>query len=130
MTGVLLVTGGATGIGAASAREAARAGFSIAINYRTHAERAGRLVDELRAAGARATAVAADVTEPEQVARAFDAVERELGPVTALLNSAAAFLPATRVADVDLRALAALLHTNVFGMMVCCREGARRLSTA
>lgn len=130
MAGVVFITGGATGIGAASARQAARAGFAIGINYRTHAARAARLVGELRAAGARAIAVAADVTDPEQVTRSFDVVERELGPVTALVNSAAAFLPATSVADADPVALAALLHTNVFGSMLCCREGARRLSTA
>ncbi len=129
MTRVLLITGGATGIGAASAREAARAGFAVAINYRSQESRAGQLVDELRREGARAIAVAGDVTVPEQIERCFDTAERELGPVTALLNSAAAFLPATRVADEDARALSALLHTNVLGLMLCCREAARRLST-
>jgi NAD(P)-dependent dehydrogenase (short-subunit alcohol dehydrogenase family) len=130
MTRVLLITGGATGIGAAVAREAARAGFAVAINYRTHAERAAELVEELRRGGARAFASAADVTDPEQISRSFDSVERELGPVTALVNSAAAFLPPTRVADADASTLARLLQTNVLGVMLCCREAARRLSTA
>ena len=130
MTRVLLITGGATGIGAASAREAARAGFAVAINYRSQEARAGQLVDELRRGGARAIALAGDVTEPEQIESCFDAAERELGRVSALINSAAAFLPATRVADADARALAALLHTNVVGLMLCCREAARRMSTA
>jgi NAD(P)-dependent dehydrogenase (short-subunit alcohol dehydrogenase family) len=130
MTRAVLITGGATGIGAAAAREAARAGFAVAVNYRTHRDRAARLVEELRGCGARAIAVAADVTDPEQIARAFDSAESELGPVTALINSAAAFLPRTRVADVDASALSALLQTNVVGVMLCCREAARRLSTA
>jgi NAD(P)-dependent dehydrogenase (short-subunit alcohol dehydrogenase family) len=130
MTGVLLITGGATGIGAASAREAARAGFAVAVNYRSQEERAARLVNELRAGGARAVKVAGDVTDPEQIERCFATAERELGPVTALINSAAAFLPSTRVADADARALTALLHTNVVGLMLCCREAARRMSTA
>jgi NAD(P)-dependent dehydrogenase (short-subunit alcohol dehydrogenase family) len=130
MTRVLLITGGATGIGAAAAREAARAGFAVAVNYRTQSERAARLVEELRSGGARALAVAADVTDPEQIAHSFDSVERELGPVTALINSAAAFLPPTRVADADVTSLARLLHTNVLGVMLCCREAARRLSIA
>lgn len=130
MTRVLLITGGATGIGAASGREAARAGFAIAINYRSQESRAGQLVDELRRGGARAIAVAGDVTVPEQIESCFDAAERELGRVTALVNSAAAFLPATRVADVEAHALTALLHTNVVGLMLCCREAARRMSTA
>jgi len=40
MARVLLITGGGTGIGAASAHEAARAGYAVAINYRTHETRA------------------------------------------------------------------------------------------
>jgi NAD(P)-dependent dehydrogenase (short-subunit alcohol dehydrogenase family) len=130
MTRVLFVTGGASGIGAASAREAARAGYSVAINYRTRAGEAAALVDELRRGGARALAVAGDVTHAEQLARGFDQVETELGPISALINSAAAFLPATPVADADADALARLLATNVLGVMLCCREAARRMSTA
>ncbi|HTV20031.1 MAG TPA: SDR family oxidoreductase [Polyangiaceae bacterium] len=130
MTRVLFITGGATGIGAASAREAARTGFSVAVNYRTHEAAAAALVEELRREGVRALAVAGDVTQPEQVARCFDTVEAELGPITALINSAAAFLPPTRVADADADALVHLLTTNVLGVMLCCREAARRMSTA
>jgi len=130
MAHVLLIMGGATGIGAASAHEAARAGYSVAINYRSHEARAIRLVSELRAAGARALAVQGDVTRPEDVARNFDEVAHELGPVTALINSAAAFLPSTRVSDADPRAVSALFETNVVGLITSCREAARRLSTA
>jgi len=130
MPRVVLITGGATGIGAASAREAAQAGFSVAVNYRSQARRAQELVEELRRSGARVLAVAGDVTDSEQVVRSFDTVERELGPITALINSAAAFLPPTPVADTDAPALARLLQTNVVGLMLCCREAARRMSTA
>ncbi len=130
MAHVLLITGGATGIGAASARDAARHGHAVAINYRSRAERATRLVDELREGGARALAVRGDVTSAADIERCFDQVERELGRVTALVNSAAAFLPPTRVADAEPEALAQLFQTNVVGLMVCCREAARRMSTA
>lgn len=130
MARVVLITGGATGIGAASAHEAARAGYAVAINYRTHEARAARLVAELASTGARALAVRGDVTNAEDVGRCFDDVERELGPVTALINSAAAFLPSTRVSDADPRAVSALFETNVIGLITCCREAARRLSTA
>jgi NAD(P)-dependent dehydrogenase (short-subunit alcohol dehydrogenase family) len=127
---VVFITGGATGIGAATAREAARAGYSVAINYRSHEREAASLVEELRGSGTVALAVAGDVTQPEQLARAFDGIEAELGPVSALINSAAAFLPATRVADAEADALWRLLATNVLGVMLCCREAARRMSTA
>src|SRR6188508_1227386 len=130
MTRVLFITGGATGIGAAAAREAARAGYAVAVNYRTHERAAAALVDELRQGGARALAVAGDVTNAEHMARAFDAVEAELGPIAALINSAATFLPPTPVAEAEADALVRLLTTNVLGVMLCCREAARRMSTA
>ena len=127
---VVFISGGASGIGAASAREAARAGYAVAINYRHRAELAERLVAELRAEGARALAIPGDVTVASDVERSFEHVERELGPVGAVINSAAAFLRPTRVADADAQALATLLATNVLGLMLCCREAARRMSTA
>jgi NAD(P)-dependent dehydrogenase (short-subunit alcohol dehydrogenase family) len=130
MTRVLFIIGGATGIGAASAREAARAGFAVGINYRNHERAATDLVEELRRDGARALAVAGDVTDAEQLSRSFDRVAAELGPISALINSAAAFLPSTRVADAEAGALARLLTTNVLGVMLACREAARRMSTS
>jgi NAD(P)-dependent dehydrogenase (short-subunit alcohol dehydrogenase family) len=130
MSKVLLITGGASGIGAASAREAARAGYAIAINYRSQAERAARLVSELEAAGARALAVRGDVTSQHDVESLFDEVERRLGKLGAVINSAAAFLPATPVADTSVAALETLLRTNVLGLMLCCAQAARRMSVA
>ncbi len=129
MTQVLLVTGGATGIGAACVRHAARAGYAVAINYRTHERHALCLVSELEQLGARAIAVRADVSRPADIERLFAGVEEGLGPVTALINSAA-FMPApTRVADADPATLLELMSTNVVGLMLCCREAARRMST-
>ena len=130
MSKIVLITGGATGIGAASAREAARAGYAVAVNYRTRAEPAARLVAELEASGARAIAVRADVTEAAELDALFDEVEGRLGKLHAVINSAAAFLPPTRVADADAASLDTLLRTNVLGLMLCCRQAARRLSTA
>jgi NAD(P)-dependent dehydrogenase (short-subunit alcohol dehydrogenase family) len=130
MTKVVLITGGATGIGAATAREAVRAGYAVAINYRTREDRAAELVRELVASGGRALAVAGDVTRAEDVTRCFEQVDRQLGPVTALINSAAFFLPSTRVEDADPSALSKLFETNVVAVMLSCREAARRMSTA
>ena len=50
---VALVTGSSRGIGAAIAKELAAAGASVGINYRTNANAADRVIDEIRAAGAR-----------------------------------------------------------------------------
>ncbi|HVL36635.1 MAG TPA: SDR family NAD(P)-dependent oxidoreductase, partial [Burkholderiales bacterium] len=88
MKPVLLITGGGRGIGAATARLAARAGYDVALSYRGNREAAEALVRELRAAGARALAVAGDVAREPDVLRLFEAVDGELGRLDALVNNA------------------------------------------
>jgi NAD(P)-dependent dehydrogenase (short-subunit alcohol dehydrogenase family) len=130
MSKVLLVTGGASGIGAATARLAAEKGYSVAINYRSRVEEANRLVEKLRRSGVHAIAVQADITEPDDVERLFRTVDEELGPVTALVNSAGIGTPPTRVEDADPEQLRRLFSTNVFGLILSTREAVRRMSTA
>jgi NAD(P)-dependent dehydrogenase (short-subunit alcohol dehydrogenase family) len=130
MPGVLLVTGGARGIGAATARLAAAESYIVAVNYRAERAAAEALVAEIEAAGGRAIAVQADVAEQDQVERMFETVDERLGRLTALVNSAGIDGgPPTRVADLEQTALERLLAVNVIGTMLCCREAARRMST-
>jgi NAD(P)-dependent dehydrogenase (short-subunit alcohol dehydrogenase family) len=126
----LVITGGASGIGAATARLAAQQGYAIAINYRTREAESAALVTELRAAGTQATAVQADVQKAADVERLFATVDRELGPITALVNSAGVSVGRMRAADADPATLERLFLTNVVGLMLCCREGVRRMSLA
>ena len=130
MTGVLLITGGSRGIGAATARLAARQGYRVAINYRTNGENADALLEEIRAARGEALAVQADVAVEDQVTRLFREVDERLGPLAALVNSAGIDGgPETKVADLQGAALDRLFAVNVIGTMLCCREAARRMST-
>ncbi|HEX2477763.1 MAG TPA: SDR family oxidoreductase [Geminicoccaceae bacterium] len=131
MSGVLLITGGSRGIGAATARLAAARGYAVAINYRAEAERAAALVGEIAAAGGNAVAVQADVARPEEVGRMFAQTDERLGRATALVNAAGINGgPPTRVADLAPAALERLMAVNVIGTMLCCREAVRRMSTA
>ena len=77
--GVLVVTGGSRGIGAATARMAAARGYDIAFTYLQRADVADALARELTAAGARALAIQADVAQEDDVMRVFTTVDRELG---------------------------------------------------
>ena len=78
MSRVVLVTGGAKGIGLACARPSSAAGDRVAVTYRSAPP-----PDD-----ADVLAVRCDVTDPEQVERAFSTVEAELGPVEVLVSNA------------------------------------------
>jgi NAD(P)-dependent dehydrogenase (short-subunit alcohol dehydrogenase family) len=129
MTGILLITGGSRGIGAATARLAARKGYAVAINYRAAGEQADALVAEIERGGGRAIAVQADVASQDQVEAMFREVDR-FGPLTALVNSAGIAVGSqTKVADFEQASLERMLAVNVIGTMLCCREAVRRMST-
>ena len=88
----VLVTGGGTGLGKAIAVEFGRAGASVAVASRNEEHRAAG-VAALEAVGAKACGVEVDVRSPEAIAAGFDAVADQLGPVTILVNNAAANFP-------------------------------------
>ncbi len=125
-----MVTGGSRGIGAATARLGAAAGYRVCLNYRGNRQAAQAVVDEIVAAGGEAIAVAADVAEETDVVRLFETVDRELGPLTALVNNAGILEPQMRVADMSAERLTRILATNVTGSFLCAREAIRRMSTA
>lgn len=129
MAKVLLITGGSRGIGAATARLAARRGFSVCVNYRRREQEAMRLVAEIEAAGARALAVQADISLDADVVRLFEVCDRELGALSALVNNAGVLETQMRVEAMDTARLQRVFATNVFGTFACSREAVRRMST-
>jgi 3-oxoacyl-[acyl-carrier protein] reductase len=90
-----LVTGASRGLGREIARQLAREGASVCVNYFARAAEAESLVSEINAAGGRAIAVQADVGEPGQIKRMMEAVIRELGTVSLLVNNAGVAFRAT-----------------------------------
>jgi NADP-dependent 3-hydroxy acid dehydrogenase YdfG len=83
---VALVTGASSGIGRAVARDLGAGGASVVLAAR-RAERLAELADELTAAGARALAVPADVTDQDEVERLHDAAIDRFGRVDILVNN-------------------------------------------
>ena len=88
MRNVALVTGASRGIGRAIARELAREGYAVCVNCLSHLQAAQELAGELRQQGQDAIAVQADVASRSAVEDMVRTVERELGPVTLLVNNA------------------------------------------
>ena len=86
---VTVVTGGGRGIGAATCRRLAAEGHDVAVNYVRDAGAAEKVAEDVRAAGARAVTVRADTSDEADVERLFEVTERELGPLTGLVNNAA-----------------------------------------
>ncbi|TLU81842.1 MAG: SDR family oxidoreductase [Chlorobium sp.] len=129
MSKVLVITGGASGIGAATARLAAEKGYSIAVNYRTREQEANRLVEKLKERGVRAIAVYADIARPEDIERLYREVDEKLGTVTALVNSAGMGTGPTRVDAADAARLQHLFQINVVGLILSTKEAVRRMST-
>ena len=126
---VLLVTGGSRGIGAAVARLAASRGYAVCVNYRSRQDAADAVVAAIVASGGRAVAVQADVAVEPDVVRLFEACDRALGPVTALVNNAGILETQMRVEAMDAARITRILATNVVGSFLCAREAVRRMST-
>jgi NAD(P)-dependent dehydrogenase (short-subunit alcohol dehydrogenase family) len=126
---VVMVTGGSRGIGAASARLAARAGYAVCVNYTRDAAAAEQVAGDIVALGGRAIAVRADVSVEADVVRLFAACDSGLGPVSALVNSAGVVAPAVRVDQMDAERIMRLLRINVLGSFLAAREAIRRMST-
>lgn len=129
MEQVLIVTGASRGIGAATARLAARQGHRVCVNYLHNRESAQGVVDAIQAAGGRAIAVAADVAQEDDVRRLFDTCEKAFGALSGLVNNAGVLEEQKRVDQMDLARWQRVFSTNVFGAFACAREAVLRMST-
>ena len=126
---VVMVTGASRGIGAATARLAAKAGWGVCVNYVRNREAAEAVADEARKLGARAVAIRADVGDEGEVVRLFEECDSALGPVTGLVNNAGILEHHRRLEDMDAERWRRVLNANVVGTFLCCREAVRRMST-
>jgi NAD(P)-dependent dehydrogenase (short-subunit alcohol dehydrogenase family) len=129
MAGVMVVTGGGRGIGAATARLAAKRGYSVCVNYLRDRGSADRVVQDIRGEGGTAIAVAGDISLEKDVLGLFRECDRSLGQLTALVNNAGIVERQSRVEQMDAPRLQRVFATNVLGAFLCAREAIRRMST-
>ncbi|WP_043308249.1 SDR family oxidoreductase [Pseudomonas sp. ML96] len=129
MNKVMLITGASRGIGAATARLAACQGYDLLLSYRQQAEAAEALATEINTAGGRAHAVQADVDSEADVLRLFAELDARYGRLDALVNNAGMLERQMRLEQMDVARWQRVLHTNVIGTFLCCREAIRRMSS-
>ncbi|EGJ11391.1 SDR family oxidoreductase [Rubrivivax benzoatilyticus] len=112
---VALVTGGAGGIGEAICRRLAQDGHAVVINYQGSRERANAIAADIVAAGGRALAVQADVSDAAGVEHLLAQARRHYGTVGVLVNNASPRIQAKALADTDWTDLQHHLDVQVKG---------------
>jgi NAD(P)-dependent dehydrogenase (short-subunit alcohol dehydrogenase family) len=121
----ILITGASQGLGRQFARVLSAHGAAVALAAR-QTGKLKSLQDEIRAKGGVAAAVEMDVTSNASIAKAIDAAEAELGPVTVLINNAGIAIEKLAVeqteADWD-----AVIGANLKGAYFATTEMARRM---
>ena len=122
MAGVMLITGGGRGIGAATARLAAQEGYKVALNYVHNKAAAENLAREIGG-----VAIAADVAVEKDVLRMFQEVDK-LGRISVLVNNAGIVDRSARVDEMSAERINRMFAINVTGSFLCAREAVKRMS--
>lgn len=117
---ISVVTGAGRGIGREIAVTHAREGAKVALLARTAGE-IEAVAAEITAAGGTAQAYAADIVDLDAISRTLAVVENDLGPVSVLVNNAAAFAAIGPIWDVDPATWWRDVETNIRGTFNCCR---------
>jgi len=123
---ICIVTGASTGIGRAIATKFVKEGAKVVIDYVGKSDPANELVAALAMIGGHAVAVAADVSDPEQVAMLFDETIKTFGGVDVLVNNAGVEkkMPFVDTPDEDWENVIAI---NLTGPFLCSRRAAKEM---
>ena len=119
-----LVTGANSGIGKAVAIALANDGANVVVNYVTKPEVAQQVVDEIKANGGTAIALAADVSKEDQVQEMFQAMYKEFGTIDILVNNAG-LQKDSAFENMSLADWQLVIDVNLTGQFLCAREATR-----
>jgi L-rhamnose 1-dehydrogenase len=122
-----LVTGASRGIGRETALRLATNGIDVIVNHPPGDEsEAAEVVAAIRASGARAHAIAADISQSDQVHHMVEEAQRELGPIQILVNNAG-ICPMQEFLTMEESLFKRVHDVNVFGAFLCSQLIARDL---
>ena len=108
----------------------AQNGFAVCINYKSNADSAHSLAQEIKVSGGHCISVRADVSKEEGALQLFETVDRELGVVSVLVNNAGILKKQMRLEEMSADRINSILVNNVTGYFLCCREAVKRMSTS
>lgn len=127
MRRILLVTGASAGIGAATARLAARNGYDLALNFRSDVDGARAVARDAAASGARTRLCQGDIADPQAIAALFADIDATFGRLDALVNNAGVVDVAARVTEMTHDRLRRMFDINVIGAILVAREAVLRM---
>lgn len=123
-----LITGGDSGLGAATAKSLAQAGADVAITYRQQSDAAEQVAAVVRSFGVKAYAFRLDnVSQQEEVEALFRQADRELGGVDILVNNAGTDGARALCADSDIAAWRQVVEIDLLGPYYCARQAVARM---
>jgi NAD(P)-dependent dehydrogenase (short-subunit alcohol dehydrogenase family) len=124
---VMLITGGGRGIGAATARLAAQAGYDLLINYAQDSQAASALLKEVEGFGAKGLVVKANVSHEIEVLAMFRELDEQFGRLAVLVNNAGIVATKSALKDMSVARLQNLFNINILGAFICAREAIKRM---
>jgi NAD(P)-dependent dehydrogenase (short-subunit alcohol dehydrogenase family) len=128
---VALVTGAGTGLGSAIVRRLATSGADVALQFRTHRERAGSIAEETRAMGRRAIVLEADfLRDPGEAAALVEATVAALGRIDVLVANAALTDHLAPLATMPRAMFEETLAANVTAPFLAIQAAARHMAAA
>ncbi|MFV0298607.1 MAG: SDR family NAD(P)-dependent oxidoreductase, partial [Hyphomicrobiaceae bacterium] len=124
----IVITGGGSGIGRETAIEFAKEGGVVAVSD-LDAKTAERTVEEITRLGGQAHAFALDTTDPKAVQTTFDAIERRLGRMDILVNSAG-IREIKPVVELSYEEWSRVINVNLTGVFLASQAFVQRLTKA
>ena len=118
---VALVTGGSTGIGAATAVQLGNCGVKVAINYNKSAKEAEEVARRVKSAGGNALLVHADVSQMDQVNGMVKRTVQEFGKIDILINNAGGIVKRVPLVDMDDNLWDSTLDLNLRSVFYCSK---------
>ena len=125
----VLITGASAGIGAATARLAAKNGYDVGIGYRSDKEGAQSVARDVEKAGGQAVLLPGDMGKPEDVERIFELFDTRFPKLDAFVNNAGMVDMPSRLEDMTVERIERMLRVNLTGALLAAGQAVKRMAS-